>query len=233
MPPSPRLRSLTLPVLLLTAGSLGLSVFFLLQDPGTQPAPGQPRPAWVTDVKSRPKPGESGKIRSGSSGKRIATFRHANGWRTETQKTGDSLSLRQHTFDVNNTLAEVRIFKMDAAGHLRNGVIYDGRKTPMGSTKYIYDSDGGQLLAEELFDKNGKLVRRLYYPGALKDPKFASRQVAFSFNPDKAKSREVEIEGPVSPIVPQTQDGGEFEPLFRRKVDDASQSPVLLQRLER
>ena len=97
-------------------------------------------------------------------------FYHRDGQCTMTQKMGDSSSVRQDTYNKDKILTEVRVFKVDEAGHLRNGVIYDGRKNPVGSTRYTYDASSSQLQVEELFDKNGRLVRRLYYPGALKDP---------------------------------------------------------------
>lgn len=139
-------------------------------------------------------------------------FYHRDGQCTMTQKMGDSSSVRQDTYNKDKILTEVRVFKVDEAGHLRNGVIYDGRKNPIGSTKYTYDPSSSQLLVEELYDKNGHLVRRLYYPGALKDPRFAKRMVAFSFDPEKPSAKEVEIKGPVKPIVPVTQNGEAFEP---------------------
>ncbi|MES2706662.1 MAG: hypothetical protein V4726_08675 [Verrucomicrobiota bacterium] len=139
-------------------------------------------------------------------------FIHKDGSRTETQKMGDSSRVRQDTYNKDNVLTEVRIFKVDEEGRLKNGVIYDGRQNPVGSTRYFYDPYSNQLLMEELYNKNGILVRKLYYPGALKDPKFAKRMVAFSFDPAKPNAKEVEIKGPVKPIVPVTQGGGEFEP---------------------
>lgn len=141
-------------------------------------------------------------------------FIHNNGQRTETQKMGDSNSVRQDTYNKDHILQEVRIFKVDTEGRLRSGVIYDGKENPVGSTKYLYDNATNQLQVEELFNRKGQLVRRLFYPGALKDPRFAKRMVAFSFDPDKAPDQQQvkEIKGPVQPIVPVTKSGEDFEP---------------------
>lgn len=140
-------------------------------------------------------------------------FIHNNGQRTETQKMGDSNSVRQDTYNKDHVLQEVRIFKVDTEGRLRSGVIYDGRENPVGSTKYLYDQATNQLQVEELFNRKGQLVRRLFYPGALKDPRFAKRMVAFSYDPEKPAEQQVkEIKGPVQPIVPVTKSGEDFEP---------------------
>lgn len=146
-------------------------------------------------------------------------FTHRNGQRTETQKMGNSDTVRQDTYNKNDILTEIRTFQVDNEGRLRSGVIYDGRKNAIGSTRYFYDPNTNQMLMEELFNKNGKLVRRLYYPGALKDPKYAKRTVAFSFDPEKQESKTlppadagVEIRTTVKPIVPVTSNDEDFEP---------------------
>lgn len=141
-------------------------------------------------------------------------FIHNDGKITETQKMGDSNSVRQDTYNKDHVLQEVRIFKVDSEARLRSGVIYDGKKNAIGSTKYVYDQSSNQLQVEELFNRKGQLVRRLFYPGALKDPRFAKRMVAFSYDPEKpAEQQQVkEIKGPVQPIVPVTKSGEDFEP---------------------
>ena len=139
-------------------------------------------------------------------------FIHNNGQRTETQKMGNSSEIRESTYDKNNILSAVRVFQVDTKGRLRNGVIYDGRKNPVGSTRYSFDPQTDQPIEEQLFNREGKLVRRLFYPGALKDPRYAKRTVAFSFDPNKPADLGKVVEGKVKPIVPVTQSEDEFEP---------------------
>ena len=139
-------------------------------------------------------------------------FCHNNGQRTETQKMGNSSEIREETYDKNDVLTAVRVFQTDSKGRLRNGVIYDGRKNPVGSTRYSFDPLTDQPIEEQLFNKEGKLVRRLFYPGALKDPRYAKRTVAFSFDPNKPTDLGKVVEGRAKPIVPVTQNEDEFEP---------------------
>jgi hypothetical protein len=141
-------------------------------------------------------------------------FIHNNGQITETQKMGDSSTVRQDTYTKDHIRQEVRIFKVDSEGRLRSGVIYDGKENAIGSTRYTYDAASNQLQVEELYNNKGQLVRRLFYPGALKDPRFAKRMVAFSYNPDKPEGQQEvkEIKGPVRPIVPVTKSNEDFEP---------------------
>ena len=139
-------------------------------------------------------------------------FYHNNGQRTTTQKMGNSNEIREETYDKNNVLSAVRIFQVDTKGRLLNGVIYDGRKNPVGSTRYSFDPQTDQPVEEQLFNKEGKLVRRLFYPGALKDARYAKRTVAFSFDPTKPTDPGKVVEGKVKPIVPVTQNEDEFEP---------------------
>jgi hypothetical protein len=139
-------------------------------------------------------------------------LRHRDGKRTETQKMGGANEIRESVFDKNNILCGVRLFRLDQQGRITNGVIYDGRKTAVGSTKNTYDPTTGQILFEEMFDKRGRKIRVLYYPGALKDARFAKRTVAFSIDPDAPKAAPREIEGPAAPIAPVTKEEDSFEP---------------------
>lgn len=139
-------------------------------------------------------------------------FYHNNGQRTETQKMGNSNEIREETYDKNDVLSAVRVFQVDTKGRLRNGVIYDGRKNPVGSTRYSFDPQTDQPIEEQLFNREGKLVRRLFYPGALKDPRYAKRTVAFSFDPNQPTDLGKVVEGKVKPIIPVTQNEDEFEP---------------------
>ncbi|MES2706661.1 MAG: hypothetical protein V4726_08670 [Verrucomicrobiota bacterium] len=205
--------TLTVLVVVTMLGCFLLSGLLLRQGSAEPPRTPVSR-AQVIPAGLRPKPGGGGQpvFKKVAPQKPVAVFGHSNGWRTETRKTEDSSRVRQDTYNKDNVLAEVRIFKVDGEGRLKNGVIYDGRQNPVGSTRYSYDPHSNQLLMEELYNKNGILARKLYYPGALKDPEFAKRMVAFSFDPQKRNPREVEIEGPVQPIVPVSGNGGEFIP---------------------
>ncbi len=139
-------------------------------------------------------------------------FLHNDGQRTETQKMGNSDLIREETYDKNDILTAIREFKVNSKGQLVNGIIRDGKGTPLGSTAYTFDERTGQPLEEQLYNKDGKLVRRLFYPGVLKDPRFAKRTVAFTYDPSKPEDRGKLVQGKVKPIVPVTRDEDEFEP---------------------
>lgn len=139
-------------------------------------------------------------------------FRHNNGTRTETQKMGGSDKIRETVFDKNNVKIVERQFTLDAKGRIVNGMIFDGKKNPLGSTVNFFDEQTGRMLFEDMYDAKGRLIRKLYYPGSLQDPKYAKRMVAFSYNPDAPKAAPKEVAGTVKPIVPVTKNEDEFEP---------------------
>ncbi|MDB6136539.1 MAG: hypothetical protein JWM59_4782 [Verrucomicrobiales bacterium] len=141
-------------------------------------------------------------------------FFHRDGQRTETQKMGNSLIVRQETYSKDDILTEIREFTVDDQGRPLSGRLFDGRQNKRGTMSYHYDPNTRQLMWEELKNRDGKLVRRLFYPGALKDPRYAKRIVAFSYDPQKGESAEqpMEIKGTVQPIMPVTQSDGEFQP---------------------
>jgi hypothetical protein len=83
----------------------------------------------------------------------------------------------------------------------------------MGVILYGYDKTTDQLVEEQQYNKSGRLVRRLFYPGALKDPKYANRFVAFTFDPDDPKANPVQdTTTPATPTRPVQADQDEFEP---------------------
>jgi hypothetical protein len=139
-------------------------------------------------------------------------FRHNNGQKTYTQKMGGSKEITESVFDKNDILCGVRVFNLDDRGRILSGVIYDGKKNPMGCTKNFFDQQTGQMLKEELYDKQGRNVRVLYYPGALKEARFAKRMVAFNIDPSNPAAAPREVAGVAKPIVPVTKDEDEFEP---------------------
>lgn len=140
-------------------------------------------------------------------------FFHRDGQRTETQKMGNSLTVVQETYSKDDILTEVRVFKVDEQGRPLSGRLMDGRKNKIGVMTYRYDPNTQQLMCEELSNREGQLIRRLFYPGALKDPRYAKRIVAFSYDPKKGgNAQPTEIKGTAQPIMPVTQSGGDFQP---------------------
>ncbi|RYD31131.1 MAG: hypothetical protein EOP86_18555 [Verrucomicrobiaceae bacterium] len=140
-------------------------------------------------------------------------FFHRDGQRTETQKMGNSLVVVQETYSKDDILTEVRVFNVDEQGRPLTGRLLDGRRNKRGTMSYHYDPNSQQLMWEELKNRDGKLIRRLFYPGALKDPRYAKRIVAFSYDPQKGESAPpMEIKGSAQPIMPVTQDNGDFQP---------------------
>lgn len=139
-------------------------------------------------------------------------YKHKDGTRTETRKDGDKNEIHESTFR-NNILICKRVFYCDGKGRTRQGVIYDGRSHPMGTILYGYDRATDQLVEEQQYNKNGKLVRRLFYPGALKDPRYANRFVAFTFDPNDPNANPVQdTTTPAVPTRPVQSDQDEFEP---------------------
>ena len=142
-------------------------------------------------------------------------YNHKDGTRTETLKHGDKNEIHEKTFR-NNILICKRVFFCDTKGRTRQGVIYDGREHPLGTILYGYDRSTDQLVEEQQYNKDGKLVRRLFYPGALKGEKyakFANRYVAFTFDPNDPKSQPVEdTSTPAVPTQPVQSDQDEFTP---------------------
>ncbi len=125
---------------------------------------------------------------------------------------GGSDKIREQVYDKNDILSVVREFTLDSKGRIQTGMIYDGKKNALGSTRNFFDERSGRMLYEEMRDAKGRLIRKLYYPGSLQDPRFAKRMVAFSYNPDNPKAGPREVAGNVRPIVPVTKNEDEFEP---------------------
>lgn len=143
-----------------------------------------------------------------------STILHRDGSRTERQKMGDSNQIREVTYNKDSVCIQSRLFIVDNQGNLRNGVLWDGRGNRLGSTSYIYHQTTGQLLEERLFNNKGQIVRRLFYPGALNDPRYANRMVAFTYDPNVApeKQKPRETTQNVKPIAPVTEAQDEFDP---------------------
>lgn len=148
--------------------------------------------------------------------KRIDAFSrihyHRDGTRTESIKDGTGTRIKEKTYSENSILSFVREFETDSKGRLRNGVIYDGRKNVLGSMVYGYDATTDQIVEERLFNAKGQIIRRLFYPGALKDPRFTKRFVAFNYDPDNPDAKPVADTKNVKPVRPVEQAQDEFDP---------------------
>ena len=148
--------------------------------------------------------------------KRIEAFSrihyHRDGTRTESLKDGTGTRIKEKTYNENSVLVFVREFETDRKGRLRNGVIYDGKKNVLGSMYYGYDSATDQIVEERLFNAKGNIIRRLFYPGALKDPRFAKRFVAFNYDPDNPAAKPVADTKDVKPVRPVEQAQDSFDP---------------------
>ena len=138
-------------------------------------------------------------------------FQHLDGTRTESFKHGDKNTIEELTYK-NNILHCKRVFMTDSKGRNRQGVIYDAKLNPLGTIQFGYDPTTDQLVEERQFNKNGKLIRRLFYPGSLKEPEFAKRFVAFTYDPDNPNAQGVLVRAPVKPTRPVESNQDEFEP---------------------
>jgi hypothetical protein len=137
---------------------------------------------------------------------------HKDGTRTESRKHGNGNEIHELTYSKENILTYKRIFLTDSKGRTRRGYILDGKQNPLGSIEFGYDSTTDQLLEERLFNKEGKLIRRLFYPGALKDPRFAKRFVAFNYDPNNPNAKPVQSQENLRPTRPVESSQDEFEP---------------------
>jgi hypothetical protein len=138
-------------------------------------------------------------------------YKHKDGTRTETKKDGDKNEIHEKTYR-NNVLIIKRVFYCDSKGRTRQGVVFDGRNNPLGTILYGYDKTTDQLVEEQQYNKDAKLVRRLFYPGALKDSRYANRYVALTIDPDDATRQPKWETANVQPTRPVESDQDEFTP---------------------
>ena len=154
--------------------------------------------------------------RAAGEDKRVEAFSrihyHRDGTRTESVKDGTGTRITEKTYNENSVLTYVREFETDSKGRLRNGVIRDGKRNPLGSMYYGYDPTTDQIVEERLFNAKGRLIRRLFYPGVLKDPKFSKRFVAFNYDPDNPDAKPVADTTNVKPVRPVEQSQDSFDP---------------------
>ena len=134
-----------------------------------------------------------------------------DGSRTESVRQDDTL--RESTHNRKGDLICVRVFTLDSKGRVRQGVIYDGEKNPLGSIHFGYDRKTEQRVEERQFNKKGQMIRRLFYPGAIKDrPEFADKFVAFTYDPENPRAKPVMDSADVKPTMPvaETQNVSEI-----------------------
>ncbi|HEX2748672.1 MAG TPA: hypothetical protein VHM91_11780 [Verrucomicrobiales bacterium] len=139
-------------------------------------------------------------------------YRHKDGTRTESFKNGDKNLIQEFTYSKQNILTVKRVFVTDSKGRCRSGVIYDAKLNPMGSIYFGYDPQTSLPVDEKQYNREGKLIRRLYYPGTLKDPAYANRYVALNFDPNRPNAAPVISKEKVAPTKPVESDQDEFVP---------------------
>ncbi len=161
-------------------------------------------------------------------------IRHYDGTRTHSEKQGNKDEIVEETFDEAGVLIAKRVFKVDSKGRLRHGYIYDGRGQPLGTTMYGYTYD--RISEQRVFDAKGRLVSRLFPPGALPLDKFPANQrhsVRFNYNPTDPKAApKIEstndkiltpVDKPMDNFVPGMPIGGNVIPAKEQKAGDKAQ----------
>ena len=139
-------------------------------------------------------------------------YHHNDGTNTTTVKDGDKNRIDEFTYNQNHILVCKREFITDKKGRWRKGYIFDGKLNPKGSIDFGYDPATDQLVEERQYNQDGKLIRRLFYPGVLKDPRFGNHPVALIYNPNDQKAQPVMDRGEVTPTRPVDRDLKEFTP---------------------
>ena len=139
-------------------------------------------------------------------------YHHKDGTRTTTIKDGDKNKIDEFTYNQNQILVCKREFITDNKGRWRMGYIFDGKLNPLGSIEFGYDPATDQLVEERQYNKDAKLIRRLFYPGVLKDARFGNHPVALIYNPDDQKAKPVLDQKNVQPTRPVDHDQEEFTP---------------------
>lgn len=137
---------------------------------------------------------------------------HKDGTRTESRKHGNGNEIHELTYNKDNILKYKRIFLTDSKGRSRRGYILDGKQNPLGSIEFGYDPATDQLIEERQFNSKGLLIRRLFYPGALKDPRFSRRFVAFNYDPQNPQAKPVQETKAVEPTRPVESSQDQFDP---------------------
>jgi hypothetical protein len=129
-------------------------------------------------------------------------YNHYDGTQTRSRKDGGQNRIIEETYDTGKILLVKRLFYLDDQGNLRQGVILDGKGNGLGSTLYSYS--GKTMVEEQLFDKHGRLIRRLFPPGTLPNvPQNVRNSVAITIDPEKPnvpQKIETTTDRPVTPV---------------------------------
>ena len=87
---------------------------------------------------------------------------------------------------------------------------------PLGSVQFGYHKVTDQLVEERQFNQKGQLVRRLFYPGALRETvsgkEYGNRFVAFNYDPNDPNAKPVQSKEVVKPTKPVESDQDDFDP---------------------
>lgn len=143
-------------------------------------------------------------------------YTHRDGTYTLTAKQGDKSLIVEETYNAKHIMKCKRVFQTDSQGRLRNGVVYDGKKNPLGSIWYGFDKKTDLVTQEQHYNKKGQLICWVFYPGALKDypnidPQLVRRGAALYYNPDDPKAKPVQADAP-APVAPVQGEQGDFKP---------------------
>ncbi len=194
--PEERAARLAWPVWILTAASLALALLSALprqalgQERESQVAAAAEgdasRPATPVPGNSQGVPPEESKDKpaDGTPGPQRRIIEHKDGTRTEVESDAARSQTTETTYSKSGERIAKRVFYNDKQGRPRQAVIYDGNGKPLGLILFGYDKTTGERIEERQYNKDAKLIRRLFYPGALKDPKYAGRFVAFTYDRD-------------------------------------------------
>ena len=98
----------------------------------------------------------SAQQRTGTNAVRVIL--HPDGTKTESFTKG--LVLEQFTYGKTGILHMHRMFQLDKQGQARSGVAFDGRQNLLFTMRYKFN-EFDQLQQENIYNKQGKLIRRL------------------------------------------------------------------------
>lgn len=139
-------------------------------------------------------------------------YKHRDGTRTESFKSGNKREIQEFTYNKNDILQIHRMFVTDSKGRCRRGFVFDGKKNPLGSIEFGFDSKSDQLVEERTFNSKGQLIRRLFYPGTVKIDGLKNRYVALYYDPNNPAAKPVQSTENAKPVRPVESDQDEFEP---------------------
>lgn len=132
---------------------------------------------------------------------------HNDGTRTESKQDINTKSLEERTFK-GQVLVKRRLFQLDDLGNPKAGLIFDGKKNLVARIQYYYD-EYDELKEERLYNRKGKVIRRLVY--GLDKTGLKSKPVAFTYDPNAAPgsqpTRSTEDFDPIMPLGVKTGAG--------------------------